>query len=67
MRGNLAVLAGRERCPRDDQHTPRPTFSKKLRFLDWAREQERTHRLTQCEGCGLYVIWVPLEGSAVLA
>lgn len=49
------VLTGQRACPETDQHTPRPSTG----FSAWAREQERTHRITQCTGCGCWVNWVP--------
>lgn len=53
LRADLDVLSGKRTCPLE--HTPRPSTG----FSAWARQMERTHRVTQCEGCGCWAVWVP--------
>jgi hypothetical protein len=30
-----------------------------IQRAEWFRLMGKTHRQTQCSGCGLYVVWVP--------
>lgn len=46
------------KCPLADEHSPEPNLEG-YEFMEWFRGQEKTHRLLMCEGCGLYLIWIP--------
>lgn len=46
-------------CPNKDAHTPSPSG-----YLDWHAWAERmiqTHKQAQCDTCGLWAIWLPIE------
>jgi len=47
----------RENCPNREQHTPCP--SGYLDWHAWAKRMDHTHRQVRCEGCELFLIWVP--------
>jgi hypothetical protein len=46
-----------QECPNAAAHTPHPTGY--LAKDEWAEEKMKTHHQVKCEGCGLYMIWVP--------
>lgn len=50
-----------EECPFFHEHTPHPTGY--LQGISWRERMARTHNQEQCEGCGLWVIWVPKKRS----
>ena len=44
-------------CPDVAKHTTCP--SGYIAWHDWAEKTAKTHRCTQCETCGFWVVWVP--------
>lgn len=47
-----------EFCPNAAQHTPgRPAGY--VAGHEWAEEMAKTHTLTRCKGCRLWLIWTP--------
>lgn len=44
-------------CPNSAKHTPSPTGY--VAGSVWAGRMLRTHIQRACEGCGLWVIWIP--------
>lgn len=44
-------------CPNAAAHTASPVLT--LHWYEWVERMLRTHDQRQCDGCGLYVIWVP--------
>lgn len=40
-----------------DQHTPCPDEYMARSY--WMERMHRTHRQIKCDGCGLYMIWIP--------
>lgn len=46
-------------CPQAEQHGDTDAPTGYVARFEWAEEMSRTHEQRQCEGCGLYKIWVP--------
>ena len=44
-------------CLQAIYHEPEPQGY--MQWHEWARKKSKTHRQVQCDGCGLFKIWVP--------
>ncbi len=48
-----------ERCPREEEHYEPGKPDGYLDRQEWFKEMAKTYQQTRCDGCNLYVIWVP--------
>ena len=44
-------------CPNFENHTPCPEGY--IQWHAWAERKSKAHKQVLCDGCNLYVIWVP--------
>lgn len=57
------IEISRNECPNRHRHTQSPTGY--MEFFEWSEGMGQTHEQVRCEGCGLWVVWVPLDHRGV--
>ena len=59
MKPDMDVAEGRKVCPQAELHTEYD--GPYAGFTPWAVQKAKTHRVSQCPGCGLWRVWTPKE------